>query len=119
MHGPLKCQLDALFPQFISSVNLYMFRNKVRINSASRWFFTHGYYRDVQSTKHKIEVRLYFCPILYIFNSIRLEFGTGDVHNNVLSHSEFRENGRRESLTLVRGIYEFLTALSTLIVRFG
>jgi len=36
-----------------------------------------------------------------------------------LSHSEFRENGRRESLTLVRGIYEFLTALSTLIVRFG
>ena len=96
-----------------------MFRNKLRINSASSWFFTYRYYRDARSTKHKIEVMFYFCLILYIFHSIQIKFGTGDVHNNVFSHSEFYENGRRESHTLVWGIYEFLTALSTFIVRFG
>jgi hypothetical protein len=66
-----------------------------------------------------IEVILYFCPILYMFRSIRIKFGTAAINNHLLSHSEFRENGRRGSHTLIRGIYEFLTALSTSIFRFG
>jgi len=40
---------------------------------------------------------LCFYPVLYIFRSILIKFGTGDVHNNLFSHSEIRENGRRKT----------------------
>jgi hypothetical protein len=60
---------------------------------------------------------LYCCLVFYIFLPIRIKFGTGDVHNHLLSDCKFRENLRPESHTLVRGINEFLSALFTCIVR--
>jgi hypothetical protein len=40
-----------------------------------------------------------------------IEFGTGDVHENVLSDAEFHENWRSENHTLFTAISEYLSIL--------
>jgi len=53
-----------------------------------------------------------------IFRIILIKFGTGDVHRNLLSDSEFRENWWSESHTLLEGVHEFLSVLSTFLPDF-
>jgi len=52
------------------------------------------------------------------FRFILIKFGIGDVHRNLLSDSELRENQWSESHTLLEGIYEFLSVLSTFLPDF-
>jgi len=56
--------------------------------------------------------------MLNSFRFILIKFGIGDVHRNLLSDSEFRENRWSESHTLLEGIHEFLSVLSTFLPDF-
>jgi hypothetical protein len=56
------------------------------------------------------------CPIFFISLPIRIEFGTPD--NKNLVGCELRECWHSESHTLLTGVNEFLSELSTYTVRF-
>jgi hypothetical protein len=60
-----------------------------------------------------------FCPVLYILRLIWIKFYKGNTLNNLLSDCEVRENRRIERCFFTWRVNEFLSLLSTFIVRFG
>jgi len=57
-------------------------------------------------------------PYLIYFLRIRIQQGTENIHDNILSDGEFRENRRTESYSLYRGGNECLSVRSTFFFRF-
>jgi hypothetical protein len=47
------------------------------------------------------------------------QLGIGDVNKNVVSEYEFRENRRIESQPFLTGVNDFLSVLSSFIIRLG
>jgi len=58
-------------------------------------------------------------PYVIYFLTIRMRQGTENIHGNILSDGEFRENRRTESYSLYRGGNECLPVRSTFIFRFA
>ena len=56
-------------------------------------------------------------PYFIYFLTIRIQQGTENMHDNILSDGEFRENRRSESHSLYRGVNEYLSVPSTFIFR--
>jgi hypothetical protein len=54
-----------------------------------------------------------FCTICYMFRPPWIKFGPGDEHKNLLGDCELRENVCSERHTLLKGVHEFLSVLST------
>jgi len=77
---------------------------KIRHNVKS--YFTYEHY-------------LNFALVLYIFCPILLEFATDEVQGNLWCPCEHCEDWCYQSHTVVRGINEFHSILSTFIVQFG
>jgi hypothetical protein len=48
-----------------------------------------------------------------------MKFGTGSEHYGSSSDGEFRENRRSEIRVSLRSLNEFLSALSTFVIRIG
>lgn len=59
--------------------------------------------------------KLIYSHVFCVSVSMWVKFGAGDVHRNVLSECKF-ENQLCESRTLLGGVSEFLSILSTFIV---
>jgi hypothetical protein len=57
--------------------------------------------------------------MFYIFHKTWIKFGTENVHINLLSKSEFRENIHSDSYALFKGLNEFLSVLSTFLSNLG
>jgi hypothetical protein len=58
-------------------------------------------------------------PYFIYFLTIRVQQDTENMHDNILSDGEFRENRWSESHSLYGGVNEYLSLRSTFIFQFG
>jgi hypothetical protein len=60
-----------------------------------------------------------FCPTIYIFRPISINFGAENVNKSLLSDREFREIGHSENHDLCRGVDKIISVLSKVTARCG